>query len=192
MELQQVAPGLVRWTVPHPDWEPPEVEDSPADWPRDVGCVACEHEDTLVLIDPLVVDDDYRALDDLAAAKDDVVVLVTLPFHERSRADVTRRYDGVPDPPEGVVPFEVEGAGETMYWLPEHRTLVPGDRLLGDRPPGLRLCPPSWMRYLDGYTQDDLRQALRPLLQLPVERVLVSHGQPVLEDGHAALERALE
>jgi len=30
-----------------------------------------------------------------------------------------------------------------------------------------------------------------PLLVLPVERVLTSHGPPVLADGHAALARAL-
>jgi hypothetical protein len=30
------------------------------------------------------------------------------------------------------------------------------------------------------------------LLDLPVERVLVSHGEPVLHDGRGALERALE
>jgi hypothetical protein len=29
------------------------------------------------------------------------------------------------------------------------------------------------------------------MLDLPVEMVLVSHGEPVLHDGHAALERAL-
>jgi hypothetical protein len=32
---------------------------------------------------------------------------------------------------------------------------------------------------------------MRPLLELPIERVLVSHGEPVLRGGHAALARAL-
>jgi hypothetical protein len=32
---------------------------------------------------------------------------------------------------------------------------------------------------------------MRPLLELPIERVLVSHGEPVLHDGRAALARAL-
>jgi hypothetical protein len=68
---------------------------------------------------------------------------------------------------------------------------VPGDRILGDRPPGLRLCPASCLRYLDGFTQDDLRDALRPLLALPIELVLVSHGEPVVADGRAELERVL-
>jgi hypothetical protein len=37
----------------------------------------------------------------------------------------------------------------------------------------------------------ELRALLLPLLDLPVERVLVSHGEPVLHDGRAALARAL-
>ena len=36
-----------------------------------------------------------------------------------------------------------------------------------------------------------LAQLLRPLVELPVERVLVSHGEPVLRDGRAALVRAI-
>jgi len=56
VDLQQVARGLRRWALRHPEWEPPEQEDSPADWPAEVGCVAYETPNTLVLIDPLVVD----------------------------------------------------------------------------------------------------------------------------------------
>jgi len=78
-----------------------------------------------------------------------------------------------------------------MYWLPHHRALMAGDHILGDRPPGLRLCHASSLRYLDGFTQDDLRDALRPLLALPIELVLVSHGEPVVACGRAELERAL-
>ena len=79
-----------------------------------------------------------------------------------------------------------------MLWLPGPRALVPGDRLLGDDAGGVRLCPDSWLRYLpSGMRRDDLRTALEPLLDLPVELVLVSHGEPVLRDGSAAIARAL-
>ncbi|MGZ4316525.1 MAG: hypothetical protein ACXVRS_11940, partial [Gaiellaceae bacterium] len=64
MDLHQVARGLWRWVLPHPEWEPPEQKDSPADWPAEVGCIAYETPDTLVLIDPLVVDGDQAALDE--------------------------------------------------------------------------------------------------------------------------------
>ncbi len=86
----------------------------------------------------------------------------------------------------------IRGAGETMIWLPEPRALVPGDRILGDDRGGLKLCPESWLRYLPGrISSDDLRMKLRPLIDLPVELVLTSHGAPVLRNGREALARAL-
>lgn len=94
--------------------------------------------------------------------------------------------------PEGVEALRIPRAGETIAWIPGPRALVPGDRLLGDGEGGVRLCPASWLRYLrSGPTLEDLRGALRPLLDLPVERILVSHGEPVLRGGRTALERAL-
>jgi hypothetical protein len=54
------------------------------------------------------------------------------------------------------------------------------------------MCPPGWLRYLEpGLSHEELREALRALLDLPVELVLVSHGEPVLQGGRAAIERAL-
>jgi hypothetical protein len=191
VKLQELARGLWRWTAPHPDWEPPQEENSPADWPRDVGCVAYETMDTLALIDPLVVDGDDSELDELAQAKARVAILTTLHWHKRSRDALSERYAASHAVPEGVEAIEISGSGETMFWIPEHAALVPGDRVLGDRPPGLRMCPESWLRHLGGYTQADLRDGLRPLLELPIEMVLVSHGEPVLRDGHTELERAL-
>jgi hypothetical protein len=81
-----------------------------------------------------------------------------------------------------------------MVFLEAPRALVPGDRLLGDGAGGLRLCPESWLGYIDraappGHAQ--LQAALAPLLELGAERVLVSHGEPVLRDGAAALRAVL-
>jgi glyoxylase-like metal-dependent hydrolase (beta-lactamase superfamily II) len=77
---------------------------------------------------------------------------------------------------------------ETVYWLPEHRALVPGDTLFGHGGGNLAVCPDTW---LEGETPALLRGELRSLLDLPIERVLVSHGEPVLARGRAALEQAL-
>jgi len=52
----------------------------------------------------------------------------------------------------------------------------------------LRFCPERW---LGKGTHDDLRETLEPLLALPVQRVLVSHGEPVLRAGKAALAQVL-
>jgi hypothetical protein len=39
--------------------------------------------------------------------------------------------------------------------------------------------------------REGLRSLLEPLLELPIERVLVSHGEPVLSDGASALRHCL-
>jgi hypothetical protein len=192
VELQELAQGLWRWTAPHPEWEPPKEEDDPADWPQDVGCVAYAAARTLTLVDPLIAEGDSAELDRLAEHAERVVILTTLPFHGRSSSDLMERYGASTSTPAEIEAIEIPGAGETMFWIAEHHALVPGDRILGDRPPGLRMCPESWLRYLGGYTRADLRNALRDaLLGLPVERVLVSHGEPVLHEGRRELELAL-
>jgi hypothetical protein len=95
--------------------------------------------------------------------------------------------------PRGTEPLPIRRAGETMFWLAEHRALVAGDQLLGRGRGTLTLCPESWLGYLPSkLTVPELAAALAPLLELPVELVLVSHGEPVLPNGRAALARALE
>ena len=194
--LQEVAPGLWRWTAIHPDAEENPEPGSPADWPAEVGSVAYAVDDMLVLIDPLVPDEVWPELDELARTRK-VTVLTTLGFHRRSRDEVAQRYDASTSRarnnlPSNVVPIPVRRAGETMFWLPDVRTLVPGDRLLGDEAGGVRVCPDSWLGYLKpGLTGAELRVTLQPLLDLPVERVLTSHGEPVLSRGREALARAL-
>jgi len=66
---------------------------------------------------------------------------------------------------------------------------VPGDVILGSEGGGLRLCPESWLPAGVGHAR--LRGILAPLLELPVERVLVSHGEPVSENARARLAEAL-
>jgi hypothetical protein len=201
MELQEIAPGLWRWTAPHPEWVAEEDDpDDPDGWDRDVGCVLVATEDATVLIDPLVPDEDgaWAPLDAIVRDRGrPVVVLTTIEFHERSRAAALERYDGrdgreLDAPPAGVEPIALPDAGETMYWLPGPRTLVPGDRLLGDPDGGVRPSPESWTGYMPRpLPAAELRAILLPLLDLPIERILVSHGAPVLRDGHAALQDAL-
>jgi hypothetical protein len=196
MELQEIRPGLRRWTAPHPEWEADATPESPADWPRDVGCVLYDAAGTVVLIDPLLPPDPepfWAVVDEHVRRRDvSVAVLTTIGFHRRSRDAFVERFGATTSAPEGVESFPVERTGETIFWLPEHGALVPGDRILGDDAGGLRVCPDSWLRYLrNGITGAELREALRPLLELPIESVLVSHGEPVLSGGREALERAL-
>jgi hypothetical protein len=126
-----------------------------------------------------------------------VAALTTIKFHRRSRDAFAERYGAStsrakPNLPEGVVSIRLRGAGETVFWLPEPRAIVPGDRILGAAGGGLRPCPESWLRYLGtGMTRAKLIEQLRPLLELPVEHVLVSHGEPVVGEGRQALADAL-
>jgi len=198
--LVELGPGLHRWTARHPDADSNPDPGSPADWGPDVGCVAYQGPTHLILIDPLVPDErpDLRdALGELlrrGGRRRHVAILTTLKFHRRSRDELLMYFFDAPVPnPEGVEKVPIRGAGETMMWIPEHRALVPGDRLIGDDAGGLRLCPDSWLRYLpSGMRAPELREALRPLLDLPVEMVLASHGEPVLRQGRDAIARALE
>jgi hypothetical protein len=189
--IPELRDGLYRWTAQHPEWKPGAAPDTPADWPRLVGSVAYDAGDSVVFVDPLVPEELWPQLDELVRGRR-VHVLTTLRWHRRSRDAVLARYDADRKAPPQVELVKIPRAGETMVWLPEHRALVPGDRLLGADGGGLRLCPPSWLRYLEsGIDEEELRQALRRLLDLPVELVLVSHGEPVLANGRAGIERAL-
>ena len=194
--LAEVAPRLHRWTTAHPAWEPGAEPETPADWPEQVGSVAYEGPDALVLVDPLVAD--WAPLDALVERHGrPVVVLTTMRFHSRSRDVVAKRYGATlvshcEPPPSGTTRIPIEGGDESMVWIAAPAALVPGDRLIGDGAGGVRMCPESWLRYLPGPPGvDELREGMRPLLELPIERVLVSHGEPVLRDGAAAVRAAI-
>jgi hypothetical protein len=188
--VQRIAEGLWHWTARHPEWEPNAEPDSPADWPAEVGCVAYETAGSVALIDPLVLED-WAPLDEVVAGRT-VFVLTTIGWHRRSSDEAVARYSASTAVPSGVEAIELPEAGETIFWLPEPRALVPGDRIIGAGG-ALSVCPESWLRYLpSGIGLAELRKQLRPLLDLPVERVLVSHGKPVLERGRDALAAAID
>ncbi len=188
MNVTELASGLWRWTAPHPEWTEGD------DWEQEVGCVYYEAPDATVLIDPLVPPEReqfFLALDrDVERRGLPVSILLTASWHARSQAELVERYATTAETPAAVeelaLPPEME---ETLWWLPEHRTLVAGDVLVGAAGE-VSVCPDSWLD--QRCTPAALRTALRPLLDLPLERILVAHGEPVLQDGREALERALE
>jgi glyoxylase-like metal-dependent hydrolase (beta-lactamase superfamily II) len=200
MDLVEIAHGLWRWTARHPEWTPGAEPGSPADWEPDVGSVLYEAPGAAVFIDPLLPAQPaqlIRAIDRRVRKLDRVVVLTTIRWHRRSRDAFVDRYRATTSRarrqlPAGVEVFSIPDAREVVFWLPELQALVPGDTLVGDASSGLRLCPESWLRALPSeMTRPELAQALRPLLDLPVELVLTSHGPPVLAGGRRALARAV-
>ncbi len=95
--------------------------------------------------------------------------------------------------PAGVTAYSIgkPRRHETPLHLPSHRALVFGDAVAetGGR---LRV----WSdRRVDEKTERFYRErfnpTLKPLLELDFDRVLVTHGQPVMKDGRRALASAL-
>ncbi len=85
--------------------------------------------------------------------------------------------------PGGIVAlYDGRGRNETPLWLPEQRALVFADALTA--PAGeLRVWSTPWH-------EERALPALRALLDLPFEHVIVSHGEPV--HTRADYQRALE
>jgi hypothetical protein len=95
--------------------------------------------------------------------------------------------------PTGVQPEVVKGADwvEAMFFLEPHRALVTGDLLIGKNG-GIEL-PIEWFPKAEReWAERELKPELRERLgALPIELVVVSHGEPVLANGAAALDAAL-
>ena len=202
--MQELAAGLWRWTARHEEWHPGE-------WGAEVASFALRADDATLLIDPLVPDEGF--LDDLVRGP--VAILITIPYHARSAEALSERY-GAPihghpavakrlrtaklDPIEGELPGGARAYAigkprryETPIHLPSHKALAFGDALVGTPEGELRLWAQD--RVDDkraGWYRDTFVPTLAPLRELPIERVLVTHGEPVLRDGAAALQAALQ
>jgi glyoxylase-like metal-dependent hydrolase (beta-lactamase superfamily II) len=179
------------WHSPHPDWEPTE------DWPEEVPIVRYETDDEIVLIDPFLPPDD--GFDPQGKA---VRVLLTQGAHYRGTADFVERYGASvwappraawrkrPNPsttdelPRGVEAIELDGEPQqVVFFIREHATLVTGDVLSGV---GGRLHV-----FVDEADPQRLLPALGRLADLPVERVIIPHGEPILSDGAGRIRQAV-
>src|SRR5947207_9231256 len=119
--LTEIAPGLRRWTAWHEEWQ------------EDVGCLAVDTDDGLVLIDP---QDPPRGLGRPAH------VLLTVHWHARSTkarhvwahqravrllanrgVEVSHPFTGDVALPGGIQAFTTARPGEGVHWLPRHRTV---------------------------------------------------------------------
>ena len=198
-EIVDVAPGLWTWRLDHPDWE----ED--AGWAPPVTSTCVESGGEVVAIDPLAPPEDDEAWERLDA-RPPTAVAILKPDHVRDVDLFVARYgcrafgphwfwrDNVPETElEGIQPgselpgglvalYDGRGRNETPVWLPEQRALVFADALT-EREGRLLVWGTPWH-------EERVLPALRQLLELPFEHVIVSHGEPVHD--RAAFERALE
>jgi glyoxylase-like metal-dependent hydrolase (beta-lactamase superfamily II) len=86
--------------------------------------------------------------------------------------------------PVGVQVFPGQRRNDMVLWVESHRAVVAGDTLadFGEGPQ----INPRWLGA--GVTREQVVDGLRPLLALPVEHLLETHGGPFDRN---ALERAL-
>jgi hypothetical protein len=220
-ELEEILPGLHRWTADAPDWRPDQG--GAEGWGREVACVAWEGEESLVLIDPLVVDGDWSAIDTLAErAGGPVALIVTCPWHARSGAEAVRRYvnspgidvwahsaapkdtgritfvvDHVVDERAQVIPgVEViatdTGNGELTAWIGEIGAIVAGDVLIGAQGKRTEALRVCPTAWLvEANDVDTVTAALVPLQERDVRAIVPLHGAPVLSGAKEALRTAL-
>jgi glyoxylase-like metal-dependent hydrolase (beta-lactamase superfamily II) len=185
--MEELRPGLWFWKAAHPDWTP--KDGGPTGWEQDVSSYAYDAGSTLVLFDP---QSPPQLVDELASGKE-VAVVLTCRWHARSAEELRERLGasiwspgGDGELPDGVQAFDGGEDGEAVLWVEEHGAVVTGDGLIVREELEV---PATWVP--KGMTLEQFKQRLRPLLELPVEAVLVTHGDPVRENGGEELRRAL-
>jgi hypothetical protein len=218
--MDEIAKGVCRWTAPHPEWHTRiEWGHQVASYALVCEDGLSLVDPLLPPTGSAALPEVLAQLDKLVAEAARLDILVSIPYHTRSSEPLYQRYrDRLPvalwghpavakrfaDPATSLTPIVPGGkAGasaiaygigkprryETPLHFPEHRALVFGDALIciegelriwQERP-----FSPDWYR-------DKLLPTLAPLLDLDVEMVLATHGEPLVRDGHAALSRALQ
>jgi glyoxylase-like metal-dependent hydrolase (beta-lactamase superfamily II) len=198
-ELRDVADGLWIWRLEYPDWRPE------AGWPEVVTTTCVESGGEVALLDPLAPPEEATEIWERLDAKPPTMVVILKPDHVRDVDLFVRRYgaraygpwlfwrSNIPETelepiePGSELPgglralYEGRGRNETPLWLPEQKAIVFADALT---------APEGELVIWDTPHIDRARAALRELLELPFERVIVAHGDPVHD--RAAYERALE
>ena len=212
---EQLRDGLWRWTARHPEWHPGEFG-------AEVASFAVAADGDLLLLDPLLppdADPVLELLDELAG--DRVAILITIPYHVRSAEDLWRRYRGSAETaiwghpgaakrlhdrsafreiePEETMPGGVSAhrigkprRQEMPLYLPSQRALVFGDAV-AEVDGALKVWSGERVDERTArFYRERFNPTLEPLLELDVERVLVTHGQPVMRGGKAKLRAALK
>jgi hypothetical protein len=183
MDVRRIADGLWYWTAPHPNWR--NWSRGPSE-PKDVGCVYYEAEDAVTLIDPLIPAGNEKQfmgqLDtDIERLGLPVVILLSCAWHKRSADELTERYGARigGQLPAGIDEIPIRGADERQvaYFFRPHHALYVAEIFGVDLDGKLWIVPsPALER------PDELDASLAEIQGLPVERLLVSHGDPIFAD----------
>jgi len=200
VEIRDIVPGLWIWRPHYPDRHGGDG------WQGPVTSAVVESGGEVAVIEPLAPHEDEDALWQRLDAKPPTMVVILKPDHVRDVDLFTERYGArafgpwlffpgdapnteleplEPDMelPGGLIAlYDGRWRMESPLWAPEQRALVFADALT---------APDGELRVWDSRAhQKRALPALRELLELPFEHVIVSHGEPVHD--RAAFERALE
>jgi len=202
VEIRDIATGLWIWRAEHHHWKTGD------DWQPIVTSTYVESGGEKLVIDPLVpktaAPELWKRLDN----RPPTMAAVTIPDHVRDIDEIVQRYrvraygprlfwsDDIPKTrleiiePDRVLPggpvalYDGRGRLETPLWLPEQRVIVFGDALT-ERAGQLRVWGSPWH-------EKRALPALRELLKLPFEQVIISHCDHDPVHDRAAYEHALE
>jgi hypothetical protein len=180
--MQELRPGLWTWAARHP-----EAPDD-GSWGPEVRSYAYDAGECVVLFDP---QSPPSLLDNLAEGKD-VGVVLTCEWHQRSKDECVERFGAHVYAPDDDLPADVEvqrlshTGDEVAYWIPQHGALVTGDVLTTEGDVRARY---DWLA--PGVTEDEMRAGLAPLRELPVQVLLATHGDAVLEGAGERLRAAI-
>jgi hypothetical protein len=171
--VDELAPGLWTWTGDHPDWK-----DDPH-WGPEVRSYAVRTDDGVILFDPIAPPNELTR-------DGNVEVVLTAEWHSRDAEKLGLPVRGDLLPP-GISAQPAFFPGERTLWIPSHNALVAGDCLPDGGP-----IPDAWLvSDWEKSTRAEYNAKLRPLLDLPIELLLPTHGDPVVENAHARVAQAL-
>lgn len=200
--IRDLAPGLWIWRARHPFWREGD------DWQPVVTSTFVESKGERLVLDPLAPALDNIGLWDRLDQNPPTAAVVLIADHVRDIDMFVRRYKARPFGPllyypddvpnielepifaDSVLPgglvalYDGRGRLETPMWLPEHRVIVFGDALT-ERNGELRV----WASR--AHEKREL-PALRAMLELPFERVIISHCDEEPVHSREAFENALE
>jgi glyoxylase-like metal-dependent hydrolase (beta-lactamase superfamily II) len=170
-----------------------------------VSSYAIDDGARLVLFDPLAPPAEIEKLTE----ERETAMVLTCHWHRREAEALANRYgaplyvpppdEGDPSPVDGTVfregdrlPVGIEAfpgmePNDLVLWVESHRALVAGDTLQ-DRGNGLQFLGDLTNNVPGEVDLEQILEGMEPLLALPVEIVLLTHGAPA---DRTALERAL-
>jgi hypothetical protein len=217
--MKQLREGLWRWTARHPEWHPGEFGAEVACFAAQAGDTTLLIDPLLPGQEAADERSSVLAVIDDTLAKR-LAILITIPYHVRSSEEIRHRFRGDVDTtiwghracrkrlsedagfrafeagdelPAGVSAHRIgkPRRHETPLLLPSHRALVFGDAL-AEVDGELRVWSGERVdARVRRFYRDRFNPTLEPLLELDFDRVLVTHGKPVLQGGREQLEQAL-